>query len=83
MAQIFFHTHNLRIKIPVQKHDDIYISDSESEDISNSPLPHISSSKESAPPEGDEPLCEETLYKEVKGGVFSRIYYYCFACCFE
>jgi hypothetical protein len=81
MAQIVFHTHNLRIKIPVQKkQDDIYISDSE--DISNSPLPSISSGNECSMPEGDKPLCKETLYKGVKGGFFSRIYYY-FVCCFK
>jgi hypothetical protein len=81
MAQIVFHTHNLRIKIPIQKQDDIYISDSE--DISNSPLPSISPPIEYPLPEGKTLLSKGTLYNDVKGGLFSRIYYYCFAYCFE
>ena len=62
MAQMHFHTHNLRIKIPIEK--DIFISDSDN--ISHSPLRSTSSL-------GDKSFPEDS--KKTISGVFSQIYY--------
>jgi hypothetical protein len=70
-----FNTHNLRIKIPVQK-DDMYISDQD--DISTYPLPSIKSyADDTFGRDTKSPLC-----RKPEMGLLLRIYYL-FARCFE